>query len=61
MLSDSAMLGILIQAGVGIATIATIKNDVKWIKERLKAEMEAVKDEVKELKERLTKLENRKC
>ena len=50
-MSDSALLGILIQAEVGIATI---KTGVKWIKGTFK-------EELKSIKERLTKLEDRKC
>ncbi|BBN80457.1 hypothetical protein PA25_04420 [Pseudoalteromonas sp. A25] len=53
-MSDSAILGILIQAGVGIATIATIKTDVKWMKDTFK-------EELKSIKERLTKLEDKRC
>ncbi|MEQ3528723.1 hypothetical protein [Pseudoalteromonas sp. XMcav11-Q] len=53
-MSDSALLGILIQAGVGIATVATIKTDVKWIKDM-------AKEKFKSLEDRVTKLENRKC
>ncbi|QQQ66902.1 hypothetical protein JJQ94_22065 [Pseudoalteromonas sp. GCY] len=53
-MSDSAILGILIQAGVGIATIATIKTDVKWIKDTFK-------EELRSIKARLNKLEDRKC
>lgn len=41
-------LVIIIQIGVGVATVAAVRTDVGWLKQGMK-----------ELKERVTKLENK--
>ena len=45
---DLATIAILIQIGVGVATVAAVRTDVGWLKQGMK-----------ELKERVTKLENK--